>query len=128
MTTSTTPRTHYIRRTPIYIHIAAWSVPALILGQFALVAALPIAIMLVATQIDRRIRGLRHWADALAVGYLIPLVIWLVQPDRAPSLSKDMAPGFVALTVALSVLLLIKIYTRKRKTASEVVAASANEG
>jgi hypothetical protein len=102
------------RRTPLYAHIAAWSVPVLVLGQFALVAVLPVALLVVASIADARVRALRWYTGLLGVLYATPLVIWIVRPDGAQSLSKDIHPVFVALIVAASALLLVKIYTRRR--------------
>ena len=101
-------------RTPVYFHIAAWSVPLLVLGQFSMLAIIPLAALVVATLADARVRALRWWTGLLAVLYLTPLAIWLIRPDGAASLSKDMHPVFIVLIVLAGAALLAKIYTRKR--------------
>lgn len=108
------PTTRRRNRTPVYFHIAAWSVPLLVLGQFAMLAILPLAALVIATLADARVRALRWWTGLLAVLYLTPLAVWLIRPDGAASLSKDMHPVFIVLIVLAGAALLGKIYTRKR--------------
>ena len=103
------------RRTPLYAHIAAWAVPVMVLGQFAMLAIVPVLIVLIASIADARVRALRWYAGLLAAVYATPLIIWIVRPDGAQSLSKDMHPAFVGLIVAASALLLLKIYSRRRR-------------
>lgn len=104
-----------VRRTPLYAHIAAWAVPVMVLGQFAMLAIVPVALLLIASFADARVRALRWYTGLLAVLYATPLIIWIVRPDGAQSLSKDIHPVFVGLIVAASALLLVKIYTRRRR-------------
>lgn len=101
------------RRTPLPLHIAVWSVPVLVLTQFSMLAILPVALILIGTFVSRRAPALRWWAGALAVAYATPLTIWILREDGAQSLSKDMHPALGALIVAVSVALLVKIYTRR---------------
>jgi len=103
------------RRTPIYVHIAAWSIPVLVLTQFSMLAIVPVAIVMIATLADKRVRPLRWWAGLLTLIYATPLVIWLVREDGAQSLSKDMHPVFVVLIVAAAIAFLVKIYTRRKR-------------
>ena len=112
-TTVTAPRT--VRRTPLFIHIAAWSVPVLVLGQFAMLAIVPVAAILVGTLVNTRARALRWWAGLLAVAYATPLAVWVLRDDGAQSLSKDIHPVFVGIIVAASIAFLIKIYTRRKR-------------
>ena len=120
-TTPTTPATapaapaKSARRTPIYVHIAAWAVPVMVLGQFAMLAIVPVLIVLIASIADARVRALRWYTGLLAALYATPLIIWIVRPDGAQSLSKDIHPVFVGLIVVASALLLVKIYTRRRR-------------
>lgn len=107
----TTPRPR--RRTPLPLHIAAWSVPVLVLTQFSMVAILPVALLLIGTFVSPRARALRWWAGALAVAYATPLTIWILREDGAQSLSKDMHPALGALIVAASVAVLVRIYARR---------------
>ena len=111
---SSQPPTTRHPRTPVYFHIAAWSVPLLVLGQFSMLAIIPLAALVIATLADARVRALHWWTGLLAVLYLTPLAIWLVRPDGAASLSKDMHPVFIVLIVLAGAALLAKIYTRKR--------------
>ena len=103
------------RGTPLYLHISAWAVPILVVGQFSMLAIVPVAIAVIGTLVDARIRPLRWWAGLLGAVYATPLAIWLLRPDGAQSLSKDMHPVFVGLIVAVSVVFLLKIYTRRKR-------------
>ncbi|WP_433654391.1 hypothetical protein ACQPW1_27145 [Nocardia sp. CA-128927] len=85
------------------VAISAWAVPVLIVGQFAMVAVIPVTVVLVGTFRDVRLRRLRCWAGALAAAYAVPLGIWIFRPDRAPSLSKDMNPLLAGLVVVAGV-------------------------
>jgi len=114
-TTLTAPAPRTTRRTPIYMHIAAWAIPTLVLGEFAMLAIVPVAMLVIGTLVDRRVKPLRWWAGLVAVVYATPLVVWLLRDDGAQSLSKDMSPVFAALIVAASVAFLVKIYTRKKR-------------
>ena len=103
------------RRTPLYMHIAAWAVPVMVLGQFSMLAIVPVAMLIIGTLVDRRVKPLRWWAGLLAALYATPLVIWILREDGAQSLSKDMSPILAGLIVAASVAFLIKIYTRRKR-------------
>ncbi|MEV4880134.1 hypothetical protein [Streptomyces cyaneofuscatus] len=93
------------------------SVPVLVIGQFALVAGVPVLIALVGAL--RRVpdRAVRRAAALSAVTFAVPLTVWLVRPDGAPSLSKDMHPGFLALIVAASAVLLVALHRARRTVA-----------
>ncbi|ARJ06837.1 hypothetical protein GCM10010988_21630 [Cnuibacter physcomitrellae] len=103
------------RRAHPVIIVSAWVTPVLLLGQFALLAAVPVALAVIFTLRDARSRALRWWVGALAVAYAAPLAIWAFRPDRAESLSKDISPILLGLVVALSAALLVKIYTRRKR-------------
>lgn len=85
------------------VTVSAWAVPVLIIGQFAMVAIVPVVITLIGTLRGTRRRALRWWAVALAAAYAIPLILWAIGPERAPSLSKDMHPLLAALMVAVAI-------------------------
>ena len=102
------------RRTPLLLTVAAWSVPVLVLGQFALLAVVPVAGIAIETLVGARARALRRWALPLVIAYAVPLAIWIVRPDPAASLSKDIAPALVALVVAASIPLLVRITARRK--------------
>jgi hypothetical protein len=105
------------RRIPLYLTIAAWAVPVMVIGQFAMLAILPLAVIVVGVIVDRRARGLLPWVGLLALAYATPLAIWLLRPDGAQSLSKDMHPAFIVLIAAVSVVVLAKIHWSRRRRA-----------
>ncbi|WIY00626.1 hypothetical protein QRX60_42310 [Amycolatopsis mongoliensis] len=81
---------------------AAWAFPIMVLGQFALLAGIPVAIVLTRT---RRSRAARRWSGLSAAAYVIPLAVWLPGPSTAPSLSKSLSPvatGVVAAAGAVA--------------------------
>ncbi|WP_026422655.1 hypothetical protein [Actinokineospora inagensis] len=88
----------YTRSLPVAV--SAWAVPVLVLGQFAMVAIVPVAVVLTTVLRTPRLRPLRPWAAALAASYAIPLALWAIGPDRAPSLSRDMSPVLAGVVVA----------------------------
>ncbi|MFF2846642.1 hypothetical protein ACFVT5_09940 [Streptomyces sp. NPDC058001] len=102
------------RRIPLPLTISAWAVPIMVLAQFALVAIVPVVIALVTGLGRVRDRAVRLAASLLAVAFAIPLTVWLVRPDGAPSLSKDIHPAFVALIVAASAALLLTLRRARR--------------
>ena len=104
-----------VRRTPLYFSIAAWSIPILVLGQFAMVAIVPVAIVLIGSLADKRVRALRWYTALVSVLYATPLAIWILRPDGAQSLSKDMHPAFFALIAIAAAALIVKILTRRKR-------------
>ena len=101
------------RRTPGYVVYSALAVPILIIGQFALLAILPIALLMFGTWRDLRGRALRWWAGLTALLYAAALTIWQLNPNGAESLSKDIHPLLAGLIVAAAIILLAKIYRRR---------------
>ncbi|MFF1697731.1 hypothetical protein ACFVXC_29640 [Streptomyces sp. NPDC058257] len=102
------------RYIPLSVTVSAWAVPVMVVGQFALVAGVPVVIALVGAL--RRVpdRAVRGAAALVALTFAIPLVFWLTRPDGAQSLSKDMHPGFVGLIVAASAALLVTLHRSRR--------------
>lgn len=90
-------------RRPRSAAIAAGAVAAMVLGQFAMLAVVPVVIVVVSTWRNVALRALRWWAAGLAVAFTTPLVLWAIGPDRAPSLSRDMHPALAAVVVAAAV-------------------------
>ncbi|MEV0087158.1 hypothetical protein [Saccharopolyspora sp. NPDC050642] len=112
MVTATPHRNRF--RAARLVTISAWATPVLIIGQFAMVAVVPVALALIGTLSDARLRALRWWAAALAAVYAIPLALWAIGPDRAPSLSKDMNPAFATLIVATAIAVAIANHRQRR--------------
>ncbi|GGR87467.1 hypothetical protein GCM10010252_27810 [Streptomyces aureoverticillatus] len=106
---SSAPLAHPGRRTPRPVTVSAWAAPVMVVGQFALIAVVPVTIALVGSLLRARDRAVRRAAAALAVAYAIPLTVWLARPDGAPSLSKDIHPAFVGVIVAASAVLIVTI-------------------
>lgn len=98
--------------------VAAWAVPLLVLGGFALVAVVPVAGVVVGAFAVPALRRLRGWAVALGAAYALPLVLWMVDPHPAPSLTKDMHPLLAAVIVAVSVALLAVLHLGRRRQAT----------
>lgn len=104
VTTTDDKTTHVTRR----VAIAAASVPVLVIGQFAMVAIIPVGMVVRNTWRHPHLRKLRPWAAGLATAYAIPLAMWAIGPDRAPSLSKDMATPFAGLIVFAAIAFLAR--------------------
>jgi hypothetical protein len=101
-------------RTPRSFVISAWAVPVLVLGEFSMLAVVPVAALLVATLRRPNLGPLRPFSTALAAANATPLAIWALRPDRAESLSKDMHPALMVLVVAAAAALLAKTHLRRR--------------
>lgn len=99
---------------PLALHISAWLVPIMVLGQFAMLAIVPVVVLVVGSFISARARVLRWWTAALAAVYATPVVVWIVRPDPAQNLSKDMHPVFYAAIAVASAAVLLRIYIRAR--------------
>lgn len=115
MTTASTSLARTSRRIPLAVTVSSYAVPVMVLGQFALLAIVPVAIALVGALRHARDRAVRWAAALLAVTYAIPLVVWLTRPDGAPSLSKDIHPAFVGLIVAASAALIVAPLRARRR-------------
>jgi uncharacterized membrane protein HdeD (DUF308 family) len=99
-------------RTSRAVPIAAWTVPVLVVGQFALLAGLPIAVVLIGSRRERR---LRWWAGALAAVYVALLALWLLGPGSAPSLSKFLSPVATALFAAAGAAVAVAVSRRRAR-------------
>ncbi|MEC3978251.1 hypothetical protein [Amycolatopsis sp. H20-H5] len=100
------------------IIVSAWAVPVLVIGQFAMMAVIPVVLVLVGTLRTTRGRALHWWAGALTLAYATPLAVWAIGPDRAPSLSKDMSPVLAALIVAVAIGVAIAHHRLDKKSAA----------
>ncbi|WP_223884914.1 hypothetical protein [Nocardia colli] len=105
--------------------ISAWAVPVLIIGQFAMVAVVPVVIALIGTLRDARLRPLRCFAVALAAAYAVPLGIWRLRSDPAQSLSKDINPFLAALVVVAAVALAVAHHLLRRRYGTDDTTAAA---
>ncbi|MFE5332179.1 hypothetical protein ACFRCG_37935 [Embleya sp. NPDC056575] len=112
--TSVSPAT-IDRRIPRAVTVSAWLVPVMVLAQFALIAVVPVAIALIGALTRVADRSVRAAAALVAVAFAVPLTVWLVRPDGAQSLSKDIHPVFVALLVAASAALVAAIHRPRRR-------------
>ncbi|QFU92073.1 hypothetical protein [Amycolatopsis sp. YIM 10] len=95
--------------------IAAWAAAVMVAGQFAMVAIVPVAIVVIGTLVTERLRPLRWWASALGAAYALPLALWAIGPERAPSLSKDMHPALAVLVVATAAATAIAYHVLRRR-------------
>ncbi|WP_410816784.1 hypothetical protein [Micromonospora sp. 050-3] len=102
MTQTTMPSASPSRRVDRTVIISIWAVPVLVVGQFAMLAIVPVVLALTVSLRHAHLRGLRRWTIALATAYATPLILWAIGPDRAPSLSKDMHPASAALIVVVA--------------------------
>lgn len=114
-TTAKSPQPHTGRRAPLPVTVASWAVPVMVVGQFALIAGLPVMIVLVGAHRSVRDRAVRWATTLLAVAYAVPLVVWLARPDGAQSLSKDMHPVFAALIVATSAAVIATLHRSRTR-------------
>ena len=117
MTTTSTPATAPVTgSTPAYPRrflISLWSIPVLVIGQFAMLAIIPVVLVLLGVLRDARLRAVRSWTIALGAAYATPLVIWIVRPDGAKSLSRDMSPIFVVLIAVATAIVLLRMRSKK---------------
>ncbi|MFD2466518.1 hypothetical protein [Amycolatopsis silviterrae] len=100
-------------RVSLPILVTAWSVPALVLGQFALISGIPLAALLISSLRNSQPPALRWWSAGLTAVYLGVLALWLSNPESAPSLSKSMNPAVTAVFVASGVVVAIAHHVRK---------------
>ncbi len=106
-----------VRRPSRAVIISAFAVPVMVVGQFAMLAIVPVAVLLTGTLRAARFRALRWWAAGLTAAYAIPLAAWAIGPDRAPSLSKDMHPVLSGVIVAASIAFIAAYFVTRRRAA-----------
>jgi hypothetical protein len=112
--TVTTPRP---ARTSRAVLIAAWAFPLMVLGQFALLGGIPVAVALAGTLRGSRQQAARWWTALLTAAYVVPLAVWLLGPGSAPSLSKSMSPVVTAVVAAAGVAAAIGHHVLRRRQA-----------
>lgn len=98
-------------RTSKAVLVAAWAVPVMVAGQFALLSGVPIAVVLIGSL---RRRTHRWWAAGLAAVYAAVLTMWLAGPSGAPSLSKYLSPVATAVFTAAGVVVAAAVSRRAR--------------
>ncbi|MGC4838055.1 hypothetical protein ACLQ3D_26485 [Micromonospora vinacea] len=115
MTETTVSPTSPSRRVDRTVIISIWAVPVLVVGQFAMLAIVPVVLALTVSLRHAHLRGLRRWTIALGTAYAVPLILWTIGPDRAPSLSRDMHPVFAALIVVASLVAAAAFHLGRRR-------------
>lgn len=94
--------------------VSAYAATIFVAGQFAKVAIIPVVLVLVATVFGPYVRRLGWAAGALVGAYAIPFALYLLNPDRAQSLSKDMHPGWVVVIVAVGLVYIVAYHAIRR--------------
>ncbi|VVJ22371.1 Uncharacterised protein [Amycolatopsis camponoti] len=97
--------------------VAAWAFPIFVLGQFALIAGIPVAIVVARTL---RSRAARWWSGLMAAAYVVPLAVWLLGPSTAPSLSKSLSPWATGVITAAGVVAAGGLHLVRRRAAAPV--------
>jgi hypothetical protein len=97
--------------------VAAWAFPVMVLGQFALLAGIPVAIVLARTL---RSRAARWWSGLTAAAYVVPLAIWLLGPSTAPSLSKSLSPVATGVITTVGAVAAVGLHLVRRRAAAPV--------
>ena len=107
-----------MNRVPTSAIVAALLVPVLVLGGFALISGVAIAVVLV-----RTVGWLRWWAAGLAAIYAVAVTLWLTGPSDAPSLTKYLSPVATALFAAAGAVVAVAHLVARRRAVSEPDAA-----
>lgn len=107
-----TPR-HRNRKAPVYVVLSAWLTPVMVLGGWAFLAVVPVALVAFGTWTNRRVRPLRWWAAVLAGLYAIPFVQYLTQ-DSVPSMSKMLHPAMGGAIAVPAAVIIVKLWRDHR--------------
>ena len=94
---------HTTNRTSLAVLFAAWAFPAMVVGQFAFLAGIPVAIVLIGTLRDARLHALRWPTAAITAAYVVPTLFWLSTENTAPSLSKYLSPLVTGVVAAVGI-------------------------
>ena len=100
---------------PRSVLVSAWAVPVMVIGQFAFLAGIPVAVVVTAAVRRFPPGALRSWSFALGAAFAVPLTVWAVRPDRAQSLSKDIHPVLAAVVVATAVGVIVTAHRERRR-------------
>ncbi|ALG10644.1 hypothetical protein [Kibdelosporangium phytohabitans] len=103
------------QRPTLLVVISAWAVAVMVAGQFAMLAIVPVALVLYGSLRDTNVPLLRWSGAALAAVYATPLALWAIGPERAQSLSKDMHPALAGLVVAAAVAVAVVHHVARSK-------------
>lgn len=103
---------------PRWAPAAAWAVPVMVVGGFAMLAVAPLATLAVTVLRRSRDLPLRGAALALAAVYGSGLVVWALRDDPAPSLTKDLHPLHAAAVVVAGVVVAGLVHLRGRRQLS----------
>ncbi|MCD2185851.1 hypothetical protein [Actinomycetospora soli] len=110
----TSPSSRPTPRLPRLVVVSAGLAALMVVGGFALLAVVPVALALIGTLQEARLRALRWWAAGLAVAYAVPFALYVLDPDRPASLTKAMHPGFVVLIAAAGVAVILAAVVQRR--------------
>ncbi|GAA3033473.1 hypothetical protein [Actinokineospora globicatena] len=103
-------------RIPLSALIAAYAVPVFVVGGFAFLSVVPIAVAAVGTFRNPRVRW---WTAALVAVYVVPVTLWLAGPSDAPSLSKYLSPVATALFASTAAVVAIAYHLARRRTGAK---------
>jgi len=101
---------------PNWFVAAAWSVPALIAGDYLVgdvgwYALIPIAVMLVAVFREQSVKALNWWVSAMAVLFAIP---FFYDVESGAGIIQDMHPVNLALFSLATLVVLVKLHRSHR--------------
>lgn len=103
------------RAVPLSVLHSAWVLPVLILGEFAFVGIVPVALIAIGTIRKVKNRTVRWLAGITTAAYLAPFLLWALNPDRAESLSKDLNPVSGSLIMAASAALFVAAVSARKR-------------
>lgn len=78
-----------VRPTPKAVIISAWAVPVMVVGQFAMLAIIPLGIAVAGILRNRELHALRGWVIAVAGAYGAALLMWRSGPTGPQACPKN---------------------------------------
>lgn len=112
---------------PRTVAVSAGAVAVMIPGQFAMLAIVPVLLVLIGTFRNPRLHTLRWWSTLLAALYGTSLALWAIGPDRAQSLSKDLNPVLAGLITAAALAVLVRHFVIRRSATPGRPAVASNQ-
>ena len=94
------------RQAPHYLIWSAIAFPIMVLAGWALLAAVPLALLLWGSWTDRRVRALRWWSGLTALLYALPLLQYLTRSNPEASMSSLLHPA-MGISIALAALVVV---------------------